>query len=191
MNLQTLTPPSGEPLPMADAKAFTRIGADFDDALIGRLIAAARARIEAETGMALMRRTLRLTLNDWPLYVLERGGLRLPMRPAAGLLAVRLTDGETNEDVTSSFELEAGLSPRVVTKPFGAWVWPRTIHQKIEIDWEAGFDTASDVPEDLVHAMKLIVAFVYEQRGNPAVSAHEDLSERLEATLRPWREVQL
>lgn len=191
MNLQTLTPPSGEPLSLADAKAFARIGSDHENGLITELIAAARARIEAETGLALMSRTLRLTLTDWPLGVLERGGLRLPKRPAHSLVAVRLTDGEASEDVTVRFQLETGLCAKLEPVPFGGWVWPRTIHERIEIDWVAGFGDADDVPEDLVHAMKIIVAHEFAHRDGADYRAQDELKSRLEAALSPWREVRI
>lgn len=191
MQLDLLTPPSGEPLSLADAKAFARVGSDHEDALITQLIAAARARIEAETGLALMSRSLRLTLTDWPLGVLERGGLRLPKRPAHSLIAVRLTDGETSEDVTDRFELETGMCARLVPVPFGGWVWPRSIHERIELDWVAGFGDAEDVPEDLIHAMKLIVAHEFAYRDGADYRARDDLKARLEEALAPRREVRI
>lgn len=191
MNISTLTPPSGEPLTIADSKAFARIGSDLEDALVTQLIAAARARVEAETGLALMSRTLRLTLTDWPLGVLERGGLRLPKWPAHSLVAVRLTDGETSEDVTDQFQLEAGLCAKLEPVPFGGWVWPRSIHERIEIDWVAGFGDAEDVPEDLIHAMKIIVAHEFENRDASDYRAQDRLKDRLDDALAPWREVQI
>lgn len=191
MNLQTLTPPSGEPLSLADAKAFARIGSDHDDTLVTQLIAAARARIEAETGLALMSRTLRLTLTDWPLGVLESGGLRFPKRPAHSLIAVRLTDGETSEDVTDRFQLETGLASKLVPVPFGGWIWPRSSHEYIEIDWVAGFGAVVDVPEDLVHAMKIIVAHEFGYRDGADYSLQDDLKARLDEALSPWREVRI
>lgn len=191
MQLELLTPPSGEPLSLADAKAFARIGSDHEDALITQLIAAARARIEAETGLALMSRSLRLTLTDWPIGVLEQGGLRLPMRPAHSLVAVRLTDGETSEDVTDRFQLETGLNARLEPIPFGGWVWPRSINERIDVDWVAGFGDAADVPEDLVHAMKIILAHEFENRDASDYRAQDRLKDRLDDAYAPWREVRI
>lgn len=189
MNVITLTPPSGEPLPLADAKAFARIGNDIEDGLIAELIAAARARVEVMTGLALMRRTLRLTLNEWPLGVLDKGGLRLPRRPADSLIAVRLTDGMTSEDVTDQFDLEPGFSPRLKPASGKGWVWPRSIHEWIEIDWLAGFPTAEDVPEDILHVLKIIVAHEFENRDASDYRAQDRLADRIRAGLDPWREM--
>lgn len=191
MNLQTLTPPSGEPLSLADAKLFARVGSDHEDDLLGQLIAAARARVEAETGLALVTRTLRLTLTDWPLGVLERGAFRLPRAPAARLVTVRLRDGEVSEDATDRFELTAGLSPRLTPQPFGAWAWPRSVHERIEIDWVAGFGDSADVPEDLVEAVKLVTAHAFEYRNATDWRAEDALKDRLKALLQPWREMRI
>ena len=191
MNITTLTPPGGEPLSLADAKAFARIGSDHDDALIADLIAAARARIEAMTGLALMSRSLRLMLTEWPLGVLERGWLVLPHRPAKALTAVRLTDGAESEDVTARFTLEAGRAARLKPVTGMGWSWPRSIHQWIEIDWQAGFGDVEDQPDDLLHALKLCVAHGYAHRGRTDASSVDDLQAELETLLQPWREVSI
>ena len=133
MHISTLTPPSGEPLSLADAKRFARIGNDLEDTLMTQLVAVARSRIEAETSLALMSRTLRLTLTEWPVNVLERGVFRLPRRPAQSLAAVRLTDGEASEDITDQFALTPGLCPVLKPVVTGGWTWPRSISQWIEI----------------------------------------------------------
>lgn len=191
MTIETLTPTGGEPLSLADAKAFARIGGNHDDSLISQLIAAARARIEQMTGLALMARSLRLALREWPLGVLDKGGLSLPQRPAISLIAVRLTDGETEEDVTTCFELETGIAPRLTLAPGQGWVWPRSIHQWIEIDWQAGFASAEAVPDDLVHALKIVVAHEFENRDASDYRAQDRLHDRLKDILQPWREMRI
>lgn len=191
MNITTLTPPGGEPLSLADAKAFARVGSALEDGLIAKLIASARARVEAETGLSLISRTLRLTLSDWPLGVLERGKFCLPRAPAMSLVSVGISDGNSSEDVTDRFELEPGIHPALKPVSWGGWVWPRSIHERLEIDWVAGFGEAGDVPEDLTHAVKLIVAHGFENRDASDYRAQDDLKSRLAAILQPWREVRI
>ena len=192
MNITTLTPPSGEPLSLADAKAFARIGSDYDDTLVQGLISAARGRVEAMTGLALISRSLRLTLTDWPLGVLEYGVLRLPNRPATSLSAVRRTDGDTmNEDITASFQIEAGFTPKLRPAAGTSWIWPRSIHEWIEVDWAAGFGAESDIPDDIKHALKIIVAHEFENRDASDYRAQDRLNDRLKELLLPWMEVRL
>ena len=64
--LTVITPPAGEPLSLDAAKEFLRLGTDAKDGLVARLIASARAQIEAASGLALVSRTLRRTWTRWP-----------------------------------------------------------------------------------------------------------------------------
>ncbi len=58
-----LAPPAAEPVGLAEAKDYLRIAGDGQDGLVGELIAAARSRVEELTGVAMIMRSLRLTLD--------------------------------------------------------------------------------------------------------------------------------
>ena len=64
--IQQTTPPSIEPITVAEAKAQMRITISDDDAYIGTLIAAARRRIENITGRRLISQTCLLALDTFP-----------------------------------------------------------------------------------------------------------------------------
>ena len=53
-DLTVITPPAEEPLTLAAAKDFLRLGTNAEDALVGELIKAGRAQVEASTGLALV-----------------------------------------------------------------------------------------------------------------------------------------
>ena len=59
------TPPAVEPISLDEAKDHLRIDGDVEDALLGRLIKAARQRIEQTTSRAMISTgmTLRLRLS--------------------------------------------------------------------------------------------------------------------------------
>jgi uncharacterized phiE125 gp8 family phage protein len=66
VDLETLVAPVAEPVSLPEAKAWLRIGTDGDDAVLTAMIAAARARFEAETGRALIVRTVRERFTPLP-----------------------------------------------------------------------------------------------------------------------------
>jgi Protein of unknown function (DUF3168) len=77
MNVTTLVAPSAEPLGLAEAKDYLRIAFDGEDDLVAGLISGARSRIEETARVALITRTLRVTLDRWPARTVETRVLRL------------------------------------------------------------------------------------------------------------------
>ena len=63
MTLTVMTPPDGEALSLDAAKDYLRIGTGGEDALVTALIASARARLEAASGLVLVTRTLKDVLS--------------------------------------------------------------------------------------------------------------------------------
>jgi uncharacterized phiE125 gp8 family phage protein len=190
MTLTTLVAPAAEPLGLAEAKAYLRIAYDGEDDLIGSLVAAARARVEQAAGLALIVRTLRLTLDRWSPGTLERREIRLPVRPAGELAVVRVFDaGDTAEDVTDRFMLEPGRAARLVWIG-GGFPWPSRRRAGIEIDFTAGFGEApEDVADDLRLAMKRLVSHAYLARDADTLAG--PLPEDVAGLLSPWRRVRL
>lgn len=193
MTTTLVTPPSGEPLSLAEMKAYLRVSIDNDDGLISSLIAAARARIEALSGLALISRTLRLTLSDWPISVLETQGFSLPLGPSGLLQSVYFIDGnDTVRNETSAFEIDDDTyRPRLCPKPGVGWRWPRSIDERIEITWTAGFGEPEDVPEDLIHAVRLLVTHMYEHRNGNDWRAVRALPAQVRDLLVPYWEARL
>ncbi|MEP6275426.1 MAG: hypothetical protein ABJ372_09905, partial [Hyphomonas sp.] len=88
-----ISPPDGEALSLGAAKEYLRIGHAGEDGLVADLIASARARLEAETGLALIARTVTRRFDRWPSGV-TRTGLRLVPGPASALVSVETVDAE-------------------------------------------------------------------------------------------------
>jgi uncharacterized phiE125 gp8 family phage protein len=158
MPLILLTKPEEEPLSLADAKAYLRVDNDAEDALIGSLIVAARRHLEDATGKRFVRQLWRLSLDAWPVA----GVVSLPLAPVLGIAAARLREVDGTEvplDITSwSVDGANRLHTDThvaVRRPFAG----------IEIDVEAGFGDAGDVPQDVVQAIRLLVAHLFEHRS--------------------------
>lgn len=190
MNVTTLAAPAAEPVGVAEAKEYLRIAYDGENGLVTALIAAARSRIEELAGVAMISRTLRVTLDRWPARTVETRVLRLPVRPAGELVSVKVFDREgVAETVTERFTLAPGRAARLVWTS-GAFPWPGRKVDGIEIDYTAGFGEApDDVVEGLRLAVKRLAAHGYHARDPGSVSG--PLPEDVAGLISPWRRVSL
>jgi len=184
MTLTVITPPAEPAVSLADAKAYLRIGHAGEDALLAELVAAATTRLEAASGLTLVRRTLSRRLYAWPATLAGNGFILRP-RPVTRLVSVTVTD-ETgaSEDITSRFQIFAG---RLVVRPWS--VAPAICPGgHAEIVFECGHGAAADLPDDLQLAVMRLTAEAYRSgrsdlggdSGLPAdvaaiITAHREL----------------
>jgi uncharacterized phiE125 gp8 family phage protein len=183
-----LTPPAVEPLSLDEAKQFLRVEHGDDDTLIEALIAGSRIHVEAQTRRALIAQTWRLVRDAWP-----RSGV-IPVLPAPlrALLAARVyLDGNTAQTVaTEDFGIDRVSQPGVLIVPAGMPA-PARASGGIEIDVELGYgDAPSDVPEPLRQAIRLLVAYWYENRSLPVARGAAPPAD-ISALLAPYRVVSL
>lgn len=181
-DLTVITPPAGEPVSLDAAKEFLRLGTDAEDGLVTRLIASARAQIEAASGLALASRTLRRTWTRWP-WAIVAGGARLRPGPAGALVSVTRFDGAgAQEALTGRFEISAGK----LRLKAGEALPGIAADGRVEVVFQAGFGAPGEVPEDLQHAVKLHVQAAY-LRGSeqPLSGVPEDVQAILDAR-REW-----
>ena len=186
-NIMTVAPPSGEPVTLAAVKAYLRLGHSGEDGLAADLLASARAQIEMEAGLALVTRTLRLTLKDWP-ATLKGRGVQLRPGPVTALVAVRTVDAlGVAADETNRFMLDNG---RLCLR---AWSFalpvPKDGH--IEIDFDTGFGPPSAVPEDLQFAVKLLASHAHQRRDGSFDSSADGMPEDVMQILSTYRQVRL
>lgn len=161
MTTTILTPPTVEPLSLADIKAQLKIDTADEDDLLTSLITTARQHLEAETGLCLMTQTLRLYLDDWPASEV----IHLPKTPVQTIDAVTVYD-------ENGHAVQASLQDHLLdgqARPARLWLrnppLPGRPINGIEIDFTAGFGTATEVPDTLRRAMSLHVATMYAYRG--------------------------
>lgn len=184
-----LTPPAAEPLSLAEAKAFLRVEHDDDDDIIAALIAGARIHVEAQTRRALVTQTWRLTRDCWP----QHGRIEVRPAPLRTLDAARIYDRDNNplELDVDTFVVDTAGSNLI----FAPWAVPHPtrLGAGIELDVTAGYGAAaSDVPEPLRQAIRLLVAHWYENRGVAAIGdTIALLPANVPALLAPFRMVAL
>jgi uncharacterized phiE125 gp8 family phage protein len=158
-----LTPPASEPLSLLEAKNYLRVSHDADDALIASQIAAARIQVESRTRRALITQTWRIVLDRWP----SSGSIVSPVSPLREVIAARVRDdtGEAQVLDTEIFIPNTASSPGLIAFDASRVLHPAQEIAGIELDIEAGYGAAANVPAPLVQASRLLLARAYEFRG--------------------------
>jgi uncharacterized phiE125 gp8 family phage protein len=182
-----LAGPAAEPVTLAEAKQFLRVEHDDDDDIIAALIAGSRIHVETQTRRALITQNWRLTRDVWP----ATGWVALLPVPVKALDAVRVSrsDGTTLTLDVASFALDKSDAPARLSFVHGVPPAPGRAAAGIEIDITCGYgDTSTNVPEPLRHAIRLLVAHWYENRGIVAAGGEVAvLPQSAAALIAPYR----
>ena len=181
MSLTLNTPPSTEPVSLAEAKAHLKLDTSDEDDLVAALIAAARARAEWHTGRALIAQSWTLWLDAWP-----RDAIEIPLPPLQSVTRLvvhapddtpRILDPSTYRiDAASAparLALKENISPPTNLRPMNA----------VELAFTAGYGEADAVPAPFKQAILQIVADLHTNRGD----ADAVVSNAAQALLAPYR----
>ncbi len=160
--------PTVEPVSLAEMRAYLRLDSDdggAEDALIGALLASARATIEAATRRLLAPGRYRIVLTAWP----ADGFLPLPLSPLVAVARAGLVDAQG--DVTDLAPGLVRLGPDPVEAP-GLRVPPdapslRARAALVEVSAGYGGD-GPPIPPALAQAIRLLAAHGFEHRGDTA-----------------------
>ena len=164
-----LIPPAAEPWSVAEAKAFLRVEHGDDDTIVAALIAAARGHVEALTRRALLTQSWRFVLDAWP----ANGRIILRMGPLRSVIAARVYDTANHASAIDVETFVVDIAADVIASPCWALPLPGRFAAGIELDVELGYGVlASDVPDALRHAIRMLVAHWYENRGLAAIGAN-------------------
>lgn len=166
MHIETTVGPAAEPLSTAEAKAHLRVDLSDEDALIGAAVIAARTYVENFTRLRLITQTVKVITTGWGGW-----GLTLPVRPVQSIEQVRYKntlDGSFTEWPSANYQLVRTMSPARIAPAYGlTWPTPRSDFDNVEVTFIAGFgDASTDIPGDIVAAVKLLTAHFYENRQN-------------------------
>jgi uncharacterized phiE125 gp8 family phage protein len=188
-----ITAPVKMPVTKADVKEHLRIESTYttDDDYLDALIASATAQAETRLARRLITQTWELVLEDWP------GGdcIELPFGSLQSVTSVKYTDEDGNSQTFSDSNYGVKTVPTLgeVVLLDGA-SWPTETLYPVDpviIRFICGYgDDPEDVPSNICHAIKLMVADGYEFResgsvgvgSSPYVSSMADKS-----LLQPYR----
>jgi uncharacterized phiE125 gp8 family phage protein len=183
-----LTAPAVEPVSLAAAKAFLRVEHNDDDDVIEALASASRIHVETQTRRALITQAWRLSIDAWP----EAGRVLVVPGPLQELTAARVYDFNNTAHAVDvqNFVPDVGASALA----FAPWAMPAPgrIAAGIELDVTVGYgDAATDVPEPLRQAIRLLTAHWYENRGLAALGTVTVLPTTVAALIAPHRMLSL
>lgn len=199
MALQTLGASPAAPVSLSDAKAWLRIGHAGEDSLVDTLITSATARVEAETGRALIIRQMRETLDGWLVRRLSGCGsaFAVGLSPLVSVEEIRTLDRQHEAHIwdAEEYRVDVNADPgRIIARAPYAFPRPGRLAAGIEIDFTAGYgETADAVPPALIEAILRLVAEGYAgaERAERAMRGPARLPEDVDALLRPFRQVRL
>lgn len=149
--------PDGQPLSVAEAKRQLRIEPEDtdEDNHVADLCSAASRKIERDLGYPILRQTLETHLTTFP-----RGPIWLGGGADVQIVAIRYRSVSGAEQTLdpSQYRLNAiGRTAEIHRAPSATWPSTECSPGAVVVEWTGGWEDHSDVPEDLVHAMKMLV----------------------------------
>lgn len=165
MNLTLVSPPQVEPVSLDEALVHCRAQNDAEDDLLEAQITAARSHAEQFLRRALIEQTWELGLDEWP----KTETIELPRPPLLTVDWIRYydPDGHEHELDDDEYIVNTRSLPGAIRLKAGAH-WPHVelrATDGIVIRFVAGYgDDPADVPQDIRHAILLMVGQWYEHR---------------------------
>lgn len=183
--------PVAEPVSLTEVETHLRLSNVTGDELIylNELVLESVAELEDLTGLGFTTQTWKLTLDNWPgggeqwwdgmrqghideVYAGGgKGWVTLPRHPLQSIESVTVYD----EDGTSSavtiadiFDIDTQqIRGRMALKSGASWPVALRRTNAIEIVYKVGFgDNANDVPTPIRRAIRQMVGYLYEHRGD-------------------------
>lgn len=185
--LRVIEAPGSEPITTDLARQHCRVDADYDDTLLGMYVTSARMWAEAFLNRALFTQKLQYNVTwappptatplvpqslivfplNWPPLV--KRPIELPRAPTQSVEQITwgpLEDMQIADP--DDYTLNMGVEPAyIAVKP---QLLPQIPQQSMVIDYTSGYDDSDPdaIPMPIRHAILLLTAFLYEQRGDVA-----------------------
>lgn len=172
MKVNIIIPPAKLPVTLQEAKDHLRVDHNDEDSLIELYLKAACNHIERVIcKRAFVTQTLELVMDNWPGYE-----IMLPRPPLQEVISVKYTDAEGVEHIIdpADYIVDTDNEPgRIVPRDGCGWpaggLYPVNA---IKIQYKAGYppggeggdDLTANIPADLINAILLLTAQLYEYR---------------------------
>ncbi len=164
---------------LAEMKLYLKVDNTADDNLITSLIHAATSLVEKYISRELLNKTFTMYLDLFP-FCKQYGNtvesnfnnytIQVKRSKLQSITSIKYYDNDvltTLDSALYSFSEDNDYSRIYLIDD--STLWPSTDDRKqaVEIEFVAGYgETTDDVPEDLKTAIKMLVAYIYENRGD-------------------------
>lgn len=133
-----------------------------ENTLIDSLIVAARQYAEKFTGRSFITTTWKYTLDKFPSQFL------LPRPTLISITSLKYYDADGNQQTlgAANYDVDIESEPGRVVESYGNY-WPTTYDMinAVEVNYTAGYGAAAtDVPDAVITAVKLLASHFYENR---------------------------
>lgn len=186
MGLTLVTPPTADPVTLAEGKAQCRVRHTDEDALITRLISAATRHVERVLDLSLMERTYKLTLDSFA------DAIELPRGPVSAVSSVQYVDANGDTQTVSADDYTTDLISRrnwVVRNSDASWPSTLDAVNAVSVQYVAGFSELPAEYEDLRHAILLIVGHWYATREAATVDGAKEVPLAVDSLLQSYRTI--
>ncbi|WP_283418225.1 hypothetical protein [Sphingopyxis sp. Geo48] len=164
------------PVTMDEARAWLRLGAANEDALVERLIGAVTNMCEAFTGQWLLAR------DGAEVLTVRRQTARLAARPVVAIDVVARIDTGGDDVVLDPADYRVDIADGLAA----VTVAGATDGTRLRVAYRAGMaEAAADVPAAIRHGMLRMVQHLYEARDDAKV----DPPAAVAALWQPWRRI--
>lgn len=169
--------PSEEPITTAEAKTHLHISGTSKDTYINTLIVTARRQLERYLNRVFITQDWKVYYNNWCNELLIPFG-SLQYSTSADLV-VKYYDLNGDQRTLSEedyYWVVKTTDPARIVRKYDA-TYPELQYGRpdaIEIAFSAGFgDAATAIPDEIKHAMKLLITNYYEHRGNIVIGREQ------------------
>lgn len=161
-----------EPITLSEVKEHLKIDHNDEDNYLNSLIIAARQLVEKQYDIAFINQT-------WE--EIKWGGRKeifLNKYPVNNVQQVELLDDDGTSTITTDIIINNDLgSVRYLLGKFPTY-------QRVKVTYVAGYgDNTTDVPEGLKAALKMLITYLYENRGDVST----EIPKHIELLFAPYR----
>tara|TARA_R110000824_G_scaffold249118_1_gene438063 strand:- start:155 stop:730 length:576 start_codon:yes stop_codon:yes gene_type:complete len=182
VTLRRVTPPATDPITLEEAKDQCEVDYPDRDDYITRLIKTAVSFVDGEgiLGRAMVSQT-------WAQWVGQSPGVvRITMGPFIDLTGVSYYDTDGALQVANAADFEVRLDGDFVNvRPKNGKAWPaaQSRDDAIKIEFTAGYGTAADVPDNIKHALLLMVGHWFKEREAASELSLKDIPMGVDALI--------